>query len=262
VLVSGTATAETGSVIVRLRDGIVGYGGRPVVRADLELHRGEVVALVGANGSGKTTLVKGLLGLAELLGGSLELFGMPATRFRERFRLGYVPQRQALGGPVPATVREVVASGRLGGGGRRRGRDLSRDAVARAVAIVGLTPLLDRAVTTLSGGQQRRVLVARALVGGADALFLDEPLAGVDQASQVEVSAALGELVASGHSVLVVLHELGPLEPLVDRVLWLRDGRVAYDGPRSGLTDHQAHLVYDHDPHGGPAPVPGIGLTG
>jgi zinc transport system ATP-binding protein len=256
-----TGTTGSDDVPVRLRDGVVGYDGRPVVRADLDLRRGEVLALVGANGSGKTTLVKGILGLADLLGGTLELFGVPARQFGERFRLGYVPQRQAVGGPVPATVREVVGSGRLGRG-RRRGPESDRDAVARAVGTVGLAPYLDRSVTTLSGGQQRRVLVARALVGGADALFLDEPLAGVDQASQVDVADALADLVAGGRSVLVVLHELGPLEPLVDRVVWLRDGVVGYDGPRSGLSDHQAHLAYDHDPHGGPAPARGLGLTG
>ena len=99
--------------LIELAGGVIGYGGRPLVEADLRVERGEVVAVVGANGSGKTTLVKGVLGLAELLDGTLHLFGQPADQFRERFRLGYVPQRQTLGGPLTATVTEVVTTGRL-----------------------------------------------------------------------------------------------------------------------------------------------------
>jgi zinc transport system ATP-binding protein len=211
----------------------VGYGDTTVVRdVDLQVRAGETVALLGANGSGKTTLVRGLLGLATLMGGELELFGVPADRFRERARIGYVPQRLALGTSVPATVREVVSSGRLARRGwlsRATGAD--RTAVTDAIATVGLADRAGANVAELSGGQQRRVLIARALAAEPDVLVMDEPTAGVDLASQVALAATLGVLAERGVTLLVVTHEVGPLRDVVRRAVVLRDGHVTYDGP-------------------------------
>ncbi len=190
------------------------------------------VGVIGANGSGKSTLVRALLGLVPLMRGHLELFGVPAGKFHERWRIGYVPQRHSAGGGVPATVREVVASGRLPHKrpfAPMRSRD--RAAVEHAIATVGLTEKAATNVALLSGGQQQRVLIARALAGEPDVLVLDEPAAGVDLANQQILAATLRELVTAGSTLLLVAHELGPLEPLVDRVVVLREGRTTYDGP-------------------------------
>ena len=103
-----------GEPVLRLTGGAVGYDGRPVLRdVDFTLCSGEVVTLLGANGSGKSTLVRALLGLVPLLSGRLEVFGVPAARFRARWRIGYVPQRAAVAGGVAATVFEVVANRRV-----------------------------------------------------------------------------------------------------------------------------------------------------
>jgi zinc transport system ATP-binding protein len=248
--------------VVRLRDASIGYGGRPIVHADLAVAPGEVLALVGANGAGKTTLVKGILGLAQLLGGSIEVFGQPVGRLRRRDRLGYVPQRPAPPGPTPTTVREVVASGRLG---RARPflpmRAADRDAIAAAMAAAGIAALAGRQVARLSGGQQRRVLIARALAADPDVLVLDEPLAGVDRGSQQGLADTLAQLVAAGATVLVVLHELGPLEPLVTRVVWLDDGAVVYDGPPGPVAGDLVGLPVDHDLDPVVRPSP-LGLQG
>ncbi|MFP5346626.1 MAG: metal ABC transporter ATP-binding protein, partial [Actinomycetes bacterium] len=126
--------------VIRMRNAAIGYGGSPVVQdVDFELNSGEALAVLGANGSGKSTLVRGILGLAQLQAGSLELFGIPAERFRDRARIGYVPQRHTAGGTVPATVREVVSSGRLARAGLtgRLGRG-DRAAVDEAIEQVGL----------------------------------------------------------------------------------------------------------------------------
>jgi zinc transport system ATP-binding protein len=171
---------------VRLRDARIGYGDVAVVQGvDLTVRDGEAVAVLGSNGSGKTTLARGLLGLATVLGGEVEVLGAPVGRPRERGRIGYVPQRHTVSGAVPATVREVVGVGRLarlGPFGRLRADDHA--AVRDAAAAVGLADRLGDPVASLSGGQQRRVLVARALAAEPELLVMDEPTAGVDAASQ------------------------------------------------------------------------------
>ena len=102
-------TDGSSGAAVRLRDASIGYDDVPVVtRVDLTVGHGEAVAVLGSNGSGKTTLARGLLGLAQVLDGEVELLGAPAGRLRERGRVGYVPQRHTVSGAVPATVREVV----------------------------------------------------------------------------------------------------------------------------------------------------------
>ncbi len=249
--------------IIDVRDGAFGYRGETIVTASLTVERGEVVALLGPNGSGKTTLLKGMLGLVERRHGVVELFGEPLEHFSGRHRIGYVPQRQAGAGPIPVTVDELVRSGRLAGGGMlRRRRAEQATAVARAIGTVGLADLRRRPVATLSGGQQRRALVARALAGGAEVLLLDEPFAGVDQHNQEALADALAGLVADGATVVVVLHELGPLEPIVTRAVCLDGGRVCFDGPLAEAPPALLHLGHDHDPHGGPPHRPGLGLSG
>ncbi|MFE4915086.1 metal ABC transporter ATP-binding protein [Streptomyces sp. NPDC056652] len=224
---------EQGSApIVTVRGARATLGSRPVLRGiDLAVHNGEVVALLGANGSGKSTAVRSVIGQVPLTDGEITLFSTPLRRFRDWARVGYVPQRTTAASGVPATVREVVASGRLS---RTRfglpGR-ADRAAVERAIDLVGLTDRAKDSVDALSGGQHQRVLIARALAAGPELLIMDEPMAGVDLASQDILAATLREQVAAGTTVLLVLHELGPLEPLIDRAVVLRDGCVVHDGP-------------------------------
>nr|WP_079127118.1 metal ABC transporter ATP-binding protein [Streptomyces sp. TP-A0874] len=225
-----TGPAATGGELLALRAATAALGSRPVLRGvDLTVRRGEVVALLGPNGSGKSTAVRAAVGQVPLTGGSLELFGTPRDRFREWFRIGYVPQRTTASSGVPATVREVVSSGRLARSGRRRRAD--RSAVDRALSLVGLEDRARDSVDALSGGQHQRVLIARALAVEPELLIMDEPLAGVDLTSQDVLAATLRNQLAAGVSALLVLHELGPLAPLIHRVVVLRDGRVVHDGP-------------------------------
>ncbi|NGO67643.1 metal ABC transporter ATP-binding protein [Streptomyces boncukensis] len=234
-----------GDPVIALRGATAALGARQVLRGiDLTVRRGETVALLGANGSGKSTTVRAVLNQVPLTGGELELFGTPLARFSAWQRIGYVPQRSTAASGVPATVREVVASGRLG---RRRFRPLGREdraAVRGALELVGLAPLAREPVDALSGGQHQRVLIARALAGEPELLVMDEPLAGVDLASQRVLAHTLREQVARGCSVLLVLHELGPLAPLIDRAVVLRDGRVERIENPDRLHDLACH------PHG------------
>ena len=249
------------SAVVELTGGVVVLDGRRILHGvDLRVDAGETVALLGPNGSGKSTLVRAVVGLHKLAGGSLFLFGVPAARFRDWRRIGYVPQRVTAASGVPATVREVVRSGRLPRLRRfRPAGPADEAAVSRALDAVGLAERARDSVADLSGGQQQRVLIARALAGEPDLLVLDEPLAGVDLDRQEAFAEILAALAAAGTTVLLVAHELGPLEPLVDRAVTLRSGRVAAVGPPPPAAGHHAHPDHDHvHPHADPQHVPPI----
>lgn len=250
----GRADSSHRERVVSVRDLVVGYDRRPVLQGvSLDIHAGEVVAVLGPNGSGKSTLVRGILGLVPRLAGTVEIFGAPLDQLTERYRLGYVPQRQTVSPGVPATVREVVATGRLNRvrpWQRYGARD--RDAISAAIDTVGLTGRGEDPLHVLSGGQQRRALLARALAGEPDLLVLDEPTAGVDAASQEAFTSTLASLAAQGKTSLIVAHELGALAPILTRVIVLRAGRIEYDGlPR--VHDHVDTGGHHHEDE--PAPL-------
>jgi zinc transport system ATP-binding protein len=243
----------------------VSLGGRRILHGvDLEVPGGQTVALLGANGSGKSTLVKTIVGLYPLDGGRIELFGTPLSALKDWQRVGYVPQRTTAAAGVPATVGEVVASGLLSPRSwlKRRTRG-DRGAVREALATVGMLERIADPVASLSGGQQQRVLIARALARRPDLLIMDEPMAGVDLVSQQAFADTLADLSAHGTTILLVLHELGPLAPLIDRTVVLRAGTVRYDGApiEHGEPDPgHGHEAPDHvhvHPHAAPNDAPG-----
>ena len=206
-----------------------GYG-PPVLRdVDLEVARGEFVAIAGPNGGGKTTLLRLVLGLEEPSSGRVELFVR---------RLGYLAQRAQAGIDAPLTVRELVTAGRA-----PRTRLLGplsvadRDAVRDAIDRVGLGTQADRRLSTLSGGQQQRAFIAKALAAEPELLVLDEPTTGVD----VEAQEAIAELLQRLRSeldmtILYVSHEFGAVESFVQRIVLVR-GEVVFDGSPSDLPD-------------------------
>ena len=226
---------------IELTNGSVAIGGRPILRGvDLTVEPGQFVALMGANGSGKSTLVRALVGLWPLSGGELNLFGTPIAAYDAWSRVGFVPQRASAESGVPASVWEVVASGRLTH--RRVFRPMSRAdraAIDHAIDVVGLQGKARDGISSLSGGQQQRALIARALAGEPDLFFLDEPTAGVDLPNQQALADALQTLSTLGSTIVLVAHELGPMASLVERAVVMRDGRIAYDG--APLGDHEVH---------------------
>jgi zinc transport system ATP-binding protein len=225
-------------VAVELRDVSFAYnGGSPVLEhVSLAVEAGEFVAIAGPNGGGKTTLMRLALGLERPASGEALLFGEPAARFSGRSALGYLAQRSQLGVDAPATVREVVAAGRLASGGllgplRRRDRAIVSESIER----VGLADSADLPLRTLSGGQQQRAFIARAFASEPDLLVLDEPIAGVDAESQRRFRDSLTHLIGDhGAGVLLVSHELSAVADEVDRVIVLKR-RVLFDGPPDEL---------------------------
>ncbi|MFQ6173164.1 metal ABC transporter ATP-binding protein [Oryzobacter sp. R7] len=254
-----------GTPLVELRSASFGYGDRTVVSGvDLTIRAGEVLALLGPNGSGKSTLVRGVLGLADRLGGEVNVLGTPLERFRDHPRIGYVPQRHSLSASVRATVSEVVAVGRLAhrpwwAPASRTDRAVVRD----AIEAVGLADRAEEEVARLSGGQQRRVLIARALAGAPDLLVMDEPTAGVDHASQVALAEVLRRLAADGTSMVVVTHELDALQDVVTRIVCLDAGHVDLDGTPeqwAAHTRHEGGSGHHHDEPRAALPRPGAVL--
>ena len=219
---------------VELRHVCFAYPGGPEVLHDVELEveSGEFVAIAGPNGGGKTTLLRVAVGLEQPARGEALIFGEPATQSSRRRRIGYLAQRAQLGIDAPATVREVVESGRVSRGLLGRGdRSLVDDAVER----VGLSHQARSVVSRLSGGQQQRAFLAKALAARPDLLVLDEPTAGVDVDAQEALAALLEELHRDlGVTILFCSHEFGAVEQYVDRLVLVRGG-IAFDGDPTTL---------------------------
>ena len=218
---------------VELRNVSFGYrpGQRVLENVDLALGEGEFVAVAGPNGGGKTTLVRIALGLERPSGGSALLYGEPAHGFSGRRALGYLAQRSQVGGDAPATVREVVAAGRVA-----RSRLLGRlDAADRrlvdeAIGRVGLGGVADAPLRRLSGGMQQRAFIAKALAGEPSLLVLDEPTTGVDAESQDSLAELLATLHRElGATIVYVSHEFGAVEHHVERLVLVRR-TIVFDG--------------------------------
>jgi zinc transport system ATP-binding protein len=226
------------------------YDRNPVLRdVSFTVRRGEFAALVGPNGGGKSTMLRLLVGLLKPQSGDVRILGSQPRALRDRWRIGYVPQRPALTGDLPATVEEVVRAGRLARRGWWRWTDQTdRDAIDHALHAVSLDDLRRRPVTELSGGQQQRVMIAKALAGEPDVLVLDEPIAGVDHDAQHQFRDSVVHLVQHHDAtVLLVSHELGAVAADLDRVIVLKR-TVVFDGPPATLTARGVSLgVHDDD---------------
>ncbi len=226
--------------ILDVHDVTVAYHHRPVLwDIDLTLTQPCVAGIVGPNGAGKSTLIKAILGLVPLASGQVQILGEPVSR--QRRRIGYVPQRESVDWDFPVSVLDVVLMGTYGRlGWFRRPGSRERDQARRSLARVGLEGLEDRQIGHLSGGQQQRTFLARALVQEADIYFMDEPMAGVDAATEATIFSLLRELGEQGKTVLVVHHDLRTVTQYFDYLILLNTRLVAH-GP-TATTFTPAHL--------------------
>ena len=223
-------------VAVSVRDLWAGYDGTPALEAiTLDLPAGVLVGLAGPNGSGKSTLLKVILGLLKPWRGSIEVFGQALNG--QRRRIGYAPQAELVDWDFPATVQDVVMMGRYGRIGLlRRPKATDRAAVASALAQVGLTALASRQIGELSGGQQRRMLIARALAQEADLLLLDEPMVGLDATTQHDLLALFEKLRNAGKTLLVATHDLSCVAACFDLAILLNRKLIAVGPPNEVFT--------------------------
>jgi zinc/manganese transport system ATP-binding protein len=211
----------------------VRLGGREVLReVSFAIRAGEFTGLIGSNGAGKTTLFRVILGLQPAAGGSVLVAGRP--RSRRNPLIGYVPQKFLLDPDTPLRSRDLVGLGldahRYGIAIPSRARRVRIDEMLDAVGARGFA---DARVGNLSGGEQQRVLIAHALIGAPRLLLLDEPLANLDLHSAQEVVALLARIAREQDiAILISAHEMNPLLPVMDRIVYLAAGRAA-----SGTTE-------------------------
>ena len=221
---------------VRLADVSAGYGQR-VALADvtLTIPVGSLLAVIGPNGAGKSTLLKTIAGLIRPMSGTVEVLGGPPGQ--EAKRIAYVPQAELVDWAFPVTVGDVVMMGRvpLLGIGRSPGRT-DRDAVTTALATVGMTEAVDRQVGALSGGQRRRVFLARALAARPDLYLLDEPVTGVDVTTQEDLMDILAAEAHGGRTVVATTHDLASAAHHFHQVAFI-NGRIVAFGPADLVMD-------------------------
>ncbi|WP_423212868.1 ABC transporter ATP-binding protein [Paracoccus sediminis] len=212
-------------MVLRLSGLSVTRRNRPVLHGvSLSLNPGEFVGLIGPNGAGKSSLMETALGLIPCTGTSSLATMPPAQRARHA---AYLPQSRDIAWPV--SVEDLVALGRIPWPGGGRG-GLDRIAIDAAIARMGLEPYRKRTAQRLSGGEQNRALIARALAQDTPLLIADEPIAGLDPAQQLACLRLFRELAAEGRTVLASIHDLGLAARFCSRLVLLAEGHVLADG--------------------------------
>ena len=222
------------SAVLDIHDVTVAYHRKPVLwDVDLVIEKPQLAAIVGPNGAGKSTLIKAVLGLVPMASGRVQVFGQAVAS--QRKRIGYVPQRESVDWDFPVSVLDVVLMGTYGrlGWFRRPGRS-ERQRARDCLAQVGLSSFERQQIGQLSGGQQQRVFLARALAQEADIYFMDEPLAGVDAATERMIFQVLEELRKAGKTIIAVHHDLRTVPQYFDYVALL-NVRLVAAGPREAV---------------------------
>lgn len=227
-----TVAAEGAGLDVRNVTATYRSGNTALHDASFSIPRGTITALVGVNGSGKSTLFKSIMGFVPLARGSVSILGQPAAQALKRNLVAYVPQAEEVDWNFPILVEDVVMMGRYGHMNflrmpARRDREMIDEALAR----VNMSDFRKRQIGELSGGQKKRVFLARALAQEGQVILLDEPFTGVDVKTEEAIITLLGQLREEGRVMLVSTHNLGSVPEFCDRAVLLNRTVLA-----SGLT--------------------------
>ena len=238
-------TVDRAPAVLSARGATAAFGERVLWRdVDLELAAGEFLAVLGPNGAGKSTLLKAILGQQPLSAGQLLVGGRPVGRGNPA--VGYVPQQKSLDAAGPLRARDLVAMGLDGNrwGLHRRSAE-ERRRIAGALEAVGASAYADAPLGLLSGGEQQRVRIAQSLVADPQLLLADEPLLSLDLGHQQAVSAMIDRRRREhGTAVVFVTHEINPILDLVDRVLYIVDGRHRIGTPAEVMTAQNLSELY------------------
>jgi len=242
--------APVGTAALQLEDAAVSRGGRSIWRGvTLRVEPGEYVAVLGPNGVGKSTLLQAILGLLPLTSGSLEIFGRPPHQAASL--IGYLPQRRSFDSSLRLRARDLV---RLGLDGNRWGVPLPFAPGGREIAkridevleVVGAAAYAERPVGELSGGEQQRILIARALVRRPRMLLMDEPLESLDLGNQQAISALARDICRTeGVTVIMVAHDVNPILGDLDRVIYMAGGSAVIGRPEEVITSEKLSALYN-----------------
>ncbi|MCI1642878.1 MAG: metal ABC transporter ATP-binding protein [Actinomyces sp.] len=234
---------------IEVRDLAVSY--REAVALEdvtLRVEPGDLCGLVGMNGAGKSTLFKALMGVVAPSRGEIRFLGVPAERARSRALVGYVPQHDEVDAAFPLSVADVVMTGRYGYQNLlRTPRPADREAVEAALDRVGLADLAHRQIGALSGGQRKRVFVARALAQEARVLLLDEPFAGVDRDSEATIIEVLHDLSDQGVTMLIAEHDLNTLPRICSEAILLNRTVLLHADVQTVLRPENLALAFGID---------------
>ena len=226
-------TQSTAKVGLSAQDVTVTYrnGHTALWNASFEIPRGTVTALVGINGAGKSTLFKAIMGFVPAAKGEIRILGMTVKEALAKNLVAYVPQSEEVDWAFPVLVEDVVMMGRYGKMGfLRRPKAADHAAVDQALARVNMTEFRHRQIGELSGGQRKRVFLARALAQDGQVILLDEPFTGVDVKTEDQIIALLRELRDEGRVMLVSTHNLGSVPEFCDRTVLVKGTVLSY-GP-------------------------------
>ena len=244
--------AEESVAALELRGFWTGYNGQPALEdINLKVDQGDIVGVIGPNGSGKSTLMKSVLGLVKPWRGDAYILGSPAAT--QRRQVGYMPQMEEVDWDFPVTVADVALMGRYSRRGLlRRTTAEDREAADAALHRVGMYPLRHRLIGELSGGQRRRVLLARALSNDPALLLLDEPVAGLDATAQHQFLDTVDELRREGKTVVLTTHDLSCVSEWCGKAACLNRKLIAYGPPEEILSEQVlsetfgSHLLLVH----------------
>lgn len=223
---------------LEVRELWTGYQKEPVLTGvSFRVERSTMIGVIGPNGSGKSTLIKTILGLVKPWSGEISVLG--GTPLDQRRKIGYTPQTEAVDWDFPVTVADVALMGLYSGRGiLRRTTSEDREASMAALSRVSMYGLRDRLIGELSGGQRRRVLLARALAHNPDLLLLDEPMAGLDATAQHQLLDLLDELRSNeGTTVVLSTHDLSCVSSRCDQAACLNRRLVAFGPPSAVLNE-------------------------
>lgn len=228
---------------ITVQDATLRLGSRDLwKKLSLSVAAGEWVAVLGPNGSGKSSLLKALLGFHATTGSMSVLGESPRVAGK---KVGYIPQQKAFDRLAPISGRDLV---QLGVNGAQwfapRLTTEQKARIAAAIAEVGASQYADKPLGQLSGGEQQRLRIAQAIVNDPAVLFCDEPLLSLDLSSQQAVAGLVNRRKQKGAAVLFVTHEINPILPYVDRVLYLVGGKWAIGTPDEVLTSEQLTKLY------------------
>ncbi len=213
--------------------------------ATFEIPTGTITALVGINGSGKSTLFKAIMGFVRGSQGSISVLRRSVNEALKKNLIAYVPQSEDIDWNFPVLVEDVVMMGRYGHMGMMRiAKPADRQAVSDALARVGMTDFRKRQIGELSGGQKKRVFLARALAQDGRVILLDEPFTGVDVKTEEAIITLLRDLRDEGRVILVSTHNLGSVPEFCDRTVLLNRTVLAYGLTRDTFTQENLERAF------------------